>query len=163
MQALVCATLTEDARKALVTEFGWNLLRAPIANGRISVDAVEKSGIEVLVVEAKPVDAGLLAALPSLRLIACLRGNPVNVDVAEATKRGIPVLFTPARNAEAVADFVLGLIYSSLRHIAETHHLLMIGDLTEDRDVEVRERADVIWRPSDPSRPIPYLVFRGPE
>jgi D-3-phosphoglycerate dehydrogenase len=163
MLALVSARLTEDAQGVLESEFGWSLLRATVAHGRISLEAVRADEVGALVVEAEPVDPDLLAALPALRLIACLRGNPVNVDVAEATDRGIPVLFAPARNAEAVAEFVLGLVFSSLRNIAEAHHLIRTGELTEDREVEVRERADVIWRPSDPARPIPYHVFRGPE
>ena len=33
----------------------------------------------------------------------------------------------PARNAESVADLVLGLTLSVLRHIAHTHHLIVVA------------------------------------
>ena len=47
------------------------------------------------------------------------QGNagPVNVDVAAATAQAIPVLTTPARNADSVADFALGLLLALCRNI----------------------------------------------
>jgi D-3-phosphoglycerate dehydrogenase / 2-oxoglutarate reductase len=82
--------------------------------------------------------------------------------VEHASARGIPVLHTPGRNAESVADVVFGLMYSCVRHIAHTHHLIASGTLTEDRDEEPG-RVDVVWRPSDPDGIVPYVSFKGPE
>jgi D-3-phosphoglycerate dehydrogenase len=95
-------------------------------------------------------------------VIGCVRGTPVNVDTEEATRRGVVVLNAPARNAESVADLVLGLTLSVLRHIASTHHLIVSRSLTEER-AEDRQRKDVVWRPSDPTAPVPYRVYKGPE
>lgn len=67
----------------------------------------ELRGEEVLLVHAAPVTAELMDAHPSLRVIACARGNPVNVDLAAAAERGIVVLNTPAKNADAVADLTM--------------------------------------------------------
>ena len=75
-----------------------------------------------------------LSALPTLQWIACVRGGPVNVDIPAATRRGIPVLYAPGRNAAAVADFVIGQIVCLVRHIAQTNHLMRTGALTEERD-----------------------------
>lgn len=165
MLALVAATLTSEA----VQEFealGWRLVSAE-GEGELSARAeaagVRAAAVEALVIEAEPVTDDVLEAFPLLKLIACLRGNPVNVDLEAATRRGLPVVHTPGRNTEAVADFVLGLILSTLRHIAHTHHLIVDGQLTEERDQDVRSRKDVIWRPSDSTRPIPYHVYKGPE
>jgi D-3-phosphoglycerate dehydrogenase / 2-oxoglutarate reductase len=49
-----------------------------------------------------------------------------------------------------------------LRHIAHAHHLVVSRELTEERS-EVRQRKDVVWRPSDPAAPVPYRVYKGPE
>ena len=115
-----------------------------------------------LVVESDLVDDVVLDRFPSLSVIGCVRGSPVNIDTEEATKRGIVVVNAPARNAESVADLVLGLTLSVLRHIAHTHHLIVSRSLTEDRN-EDRKRKDVIWRPSDKDAPIPYRIYKGPE
>jgi D-3-phosphoglycerate dehydrogenase len=62
-------------------------------------------------------------------VVACLRNEPgASLDVAAATKRGIPALFAPGRNAVAVAEYTLGLMISIARSIPTTHHLLRYTD-----------------------------------
>jgi phosphoglycerate dehydrogenase-like enzyme len=164
--ALVTARLSDEARGALGDEFGWSLVTIDAtATGLppVSVEGLDLGLVEAIVIETEPVNEQTLVAFPALRLIACLRSSPVNVDLAAATRRAIPVLAAPGRNTEAVADFVLGLMLAAVRHIAHTHHLIVTRELTEDRVEEERTRTDVIWRPSDPSRPIPYHRYKGPE
>src|SRR6266850_4070632 len=67
-------------------------------------------GVEVLIVEADHVGAELIES-SMLRFIGVCRGDPVNVDIAAATKHGVAVIRAPARNAGAVADLTLGLIF----------------------------------------------------
>jgi phosphoglycerate dehydrogenase-like enzyme len=162
--ALVTAALTPDALQQLRQEFGWNVTTAPWGAPLADADASvgDGRGLDVLVIEGERVDAAVMDSHPHLSLIACLRGNPVNVDIEPATARAIPVLHAPGRNAESVADLVLGLIYSCVRHIAHTHHLIVSGELTEEGS-HVRRRRDVVWRPTDPDKPVPYHVFNGPE
>ncbi len=76
-------------------------------------------GVEVLVVQGAPVTDEVLAASLELRLVCCVRGGPVNVDVDAASARGIPVVTTPGKNAEAVADLTLGLIVMLSRRLPE--------------------------------------------
>jgi phosphoglycerate dehydrogenase-like enzyme len=57
---------------------------------------------------------------------------------------------------------VLGLTLSCLRHIALTHHLIVSRVLTEEREAR-RGGKDVIWRPTDPGAPLPYVAYKGPE
>jgi D-3-phosphoglycerate dehydrogenase len=169
--ALVSAALTPAAADALARERSWQLQQV----GRVS-DAVaamtpaERAAVGVLIVEAEPVGAALLAQLGGLQLIACLRGDPVNVDVAAATQRGALVVHTPGRNAEAVADFTLGLCLAAARSIAISHHGILSGELTggepagaEPAGAGVTAPGDVIWRPRDPAAPIPYQVYQGRE
>lgn len=84
-------------------------------------------GVDVLAVHVAPVPKAIIDAGRALRVIACARGGPVNVNVAAATARGIPVLYTPGRNAGAVADFTLGLMLAAARHIARADRLVRDG------------------------------------
>ena len=74
------------------------------------------AGHDVLVVHGAPVSAEVLDAAP-LRLVCCARGGPVNVDVAAATRRGIPVVNTPGKNAEAVAELTIAFALMLIRGV----------------------------------------------
>ncbi len=164
MLALLNASLTPDAVRALARERSWEL--RPVERIRTAVSQMpepDRLDVRAVIVEAEPVDGVLMAQLDRLELIACLRSDPVNVDVAAATARGIPVVHTPGRNAEAVADFTLGLCLAAVRNIAVTHHLIVAGDLTgapASRGAGIAP-GDKIWRPAEPDTPIPYVVYRG--
>jgi D-3-phosphoglycerate dehydrogenase len=159
--ALITAGLTPHAEAELEQVYRWTLTR--VRHGELaSAGAFDPAAVGVLVVEADPVGATEFDRFPALSLVACTRGTPVNIDLDEATARGIPVLRAPGRNAEAVADLVLGLAYSCVRNIARAHHLLVTRTLTEEREPQIG-RKDVVWRPTQPTEVIPYLAFRGPE
>lgn len=62
-----------------------------------------------------------------LKLIGCCRGDPLNVDLELATQKGIPVLYTPGRNAAAVADLTVAMMLAQLRRLIPIHNLLASG------------------------------------
>ena len=66
--------------------------------------------VEVLVVQGAPVTDAVLDASESLKLVGCARGGPVNVDVEAVSARGLPLVNTPGKNAEAVADQTLAFL-----------------------------------------------------
>jgi D-3-phosphoglycerate dehydrogenase len=73
----------------------------------------------------------VLDAAP-LRLVCCARGGPVNVDVAAATRRGIPVVNTPGKNAEAVAELTIAFALLLIRAVPRaSRHLLDGGGFAE--------------------------------
>jgi D-3-phosphoglycerate dehydrogenase / 2-oxoglutarate reductase len=74
------------------------------------------AGHEVLIVHGAPVSAEVLDAAP-IRLVCCARGGPVNVDVAAATDRGIPVVNTPGKNAAAVAELTIAFALLLIRTV----------------------------------------------
>ena len=60
---------------------------------------------------------GPVLELP-LIAIACTRARPDNVDMDAATAAGIPVLRTPGRNADAVAEMTVALLMAVNRFVA---------------------------------------------
>lgn len=160
-RVLVRAPLTEEVLASLRADFGWELVDA--GDGSLgSVDESVAASVGVLLVEAEPVDDRVFERFRSVSLIGSVRGEPANVDLVEATRRGVVVVRSPGRNAESVADLVLGLMLSVVRHIAEAHHLVVSRELTEERGA-VPQGKDVVWRPFDPAGPLPYNIYKGPE
>lgn len=72
----------------------------------------------VLVVHAAPVTRELLEQHPGIKLVACLRGGAVNVDLDAAKSMGVAVTNTPGKNAESVADLTMVYIHMLLRGMA---------------------------------------------
>jgi D-3-phosphoglycerate dehydrogenase len=89
--------------------------------------AARTAGAEVLVVHGAPVTAEVLDAAPKLRLICCARGGPINVDVAAASARQIPVVNTPGKNAESVADQALAFMVMLARGFPRAQRFLLDG------------------------------------
>jgi D-3-phosphoglycerate dehydrogenase len=112
-------------------------------------------GADVLVVAWEPITEAVLEAAP-LRYIASVRGGPGgNVDLAAATRLGIPVTGTLGREAIPVAEFTFGLMIGLLRYIPRTYHMLRTGELAS---FDPPPPGDIGWgmEPGDP-----WLAFRG--
>ena len=82
---------------------------------------------DILVVHGAPVTAEVLAAAAKLKLICCARGGPVNVDGPAASARKIPVVNTPGKNAESVADQTLAFMIMLARGFPRAQRFLSDG------------------------------------
>ncbi len=96
------------------------------------------SGHDVLVLHGAPVSAEVLDT-PGLRLVCCARGGPVNVDVAAATERGIPVVTTPGKNAEAVAELTIAFALMLIRGVPRAGRFVADGGKLAESAFEGRE------------------------
>jgi D-3-phosphoglycerate dehydrogenase / 2-oxoglutarate reductase len=105
-------------------------------------ERISSEAADIVVVEGDSVSGPVFDL--GLRAIASARGDPNNVDVAGATRAGIPVLHTPGRNADAVAEMAVALLFAATRHL-----------VTADADV----RAGAVFRDGT----IPYQRFRATE
>ena len=103
-------------------------------------ERISSEAADIVVVESDSVGGPVFDV--GLRAIASTRGDPNNVDVAGATSAGIPVLNTPGRNADAVAEMTLTLLFAATRQV-----------LGADADV----RAGEVFRDGS----IPYQRFRA--
>ncbi|OYW20316.1 MAG: hypothetical protein B7Z55_07475, partial [Planctomycetales bacterium 12-60-4] len=72
---------------------------------------------DALIAGAEFLTAEVLAELPKLRVIARAGVGYDRVDVAAATRRGIPVTITPTANHEAVAETVFALIFAIAKSV----------------------------------------------
>jgi D-3-phosphoglycerate dehydrogenase len=104
---------------------------------RISAEAAD-----IIVVESDSVRGPVFDL--GLRAIASTRGDPNNVDIGAATAAGVPVLNTPGRNADAVAEMAVALLLAASRHLVAADADVRSGNMFRDGS-------------------IPYQRFRGAE
>ena len=88
-------------------------------NGALDLLVEPVRDVDFLVLHTAAVTQEVLEAGARLKAVACGRGGPVNIDIAAATRLGIPIITTPGRNAKAVAEFVIGLILAEIRNISK--------------------------------------------
>jgi glyoxylate reductase len=112
-------------------------LRA-LANVKINMDSSEIIAKSKLIAAVKKcdilisllhdrIDRAVLAANPKLRAVCSMSITPDNIDVAEATRRGISVTVVPPIVAEATADIHFGLMLAVARRIVEGERLVRAG------------------------------------
>ncbi|HZP40019.1 MAG TPA: NAD(P)-dependent oxidoreductase [Candidatus Binatia bacterium] len=121
MRAFITASFDPDAKARLgrhmdVVHEDWKATRTIYFDGAAFARRIAEVGADVLIVEADLVHAEVLDACP-LQMIGCCRGDPVNVDLDLATRKGIPVFHTPGRNADAVADLTLAFLLMLARRL----------------------------------------------
>lgn len=120
---------------------GWGVTQEKLSQDQLVEELQE---VDIVISEMEMLDRAVLNKVPHLKLIGSTRGTPLNVDMQAATEKNIPVIFTPGRNARAVAELTIALlinlarkVYPSARFIAENQ-----------------------WVPEGP---MSYLEFRGLE
>jgi D-3-phosphoglycerate dehydrogenase len=88
---------------------------------------INNSDAEVLTGLFVPVSKKLMDAMPNLRMVGLARAGKENINLEEATKRGILAFNVMGRNAEAVSDFAVGLMLAESRNIAKAHYSIKQG------------------------------------
>ena len=82
---------------------------------------IRDEDIAVLVIEADFVFEETFEAAPNLRFVGICRGSTSHVDIDAATRHGVLVVNAPGRNAQAVAEHVLGLMLALARRTVAAH------------------------------------------
>jgi D-3-phosphoglycerate dehydrogenase len=67
-----------------------------------------------------------------LAVVGCTRGDPNNVDLDAATKAGVPVLRAPGRNADAVAEICIALLFAVNRGVVVADRECRAGEIYRD-------------------------------
>ncbi len=146
MKALVLAPFAERSLQRLrgqldVTYEPWTKQQRIYDPQKLAA-RVREEALAIVVVEGDVLSAEAFAA-PSLRLVGVCRSGLNLVDVDAATKHGVAVIHTPARNATAVAEFTIGLMLALARHLPAAHNYVAGAGWTNPLD--------------------PYLRFQGRE
>lgn len=146
MKAVITAQFDERILNLLrqemeVVHFGWGVTEQVLAPEAL---LAETRNADILVTEIENCTGELIAQSPNLKFIGCCRNNPVNIDLAAATQRGIPVVFTPGRNAQAVAEMTVAM-------------MIIIARQMDRALIDVRQGK---WRPDVR---FSYLEYKGYE
>lgn len=101
---------------------------------------------DVLIVHLCPVTSYLIGKAKQLKAILSCRGGTENIDVAAASKKNIIVSTNPAHNANAVAEYTIGIILCETRNISRSDRYLKNGIWRENypnTETTIRELSDM--------------------
>ena len=132
MRILVTAPYHEAGREELKQLFGHVIYKPWKSQGRAYnqqelIELLDASKADALITEHDEVTESVINHYPSLQFIGVCRGTPSNVAVHVATKNGIPVFNTPARNAQAVAELFIANIITFMRNTLQGMQWLQEG------------------------------------
>ena len=82
---------------------------------------------DVIITQFCPINKKFIDACPKLKAVGVLRGGIENINLDYCNEKDIMVFHTPGRNANAVADFTVGMLLCEARNIARSHALLKEG------------------------------------
>jgi D-3-phosphoglycerate dehydrogenase len=145
MRALITCEVSNEFLSALKTRgieyelTGWGQTGNTLTQEELIAKA---QGCEIVIVEIEDLNKTVIESLPDLKFVGVSRGTPVNVDLEFCKERGIPVVHTPGRNADSVADYCLSMMLDLSRKLtASSRHLASEGWMFDGK--------------------LPYLEFRG--
>jgi D-3-phosphoglycerate dehydrogenase len=120
-RVLITAPYYEAARNTLENLFGEVIYKPWKDHGHgyhpgELIALLKETQAQALITEHDEVTSEVIKAYPNLQFIGVCRGTPSNVDIKEASIRGIPVFNTPARNAQAVAEMFIANLINLMRH-----------------------------------------------
>ncbi|MFX1594954.1 MAG: NAD(P)-dependent oxidoreductase [Promethearchaeota archaeon] len=127
MKVLITAKISEESLNELkklmeITYEPWR------ETGIIYFDVkelVEKlKNYDIFITEADDLKKEDLFEQTDLKLLVSCRGDPFNVNLKAATKKGIPVLYTPLRNVDAVAELTIGLMLMLARKMHKVDRII---------------------------------------
>ncbi|GEO11183.1 2-hydroxyacid dehydrogenase [Segetibacter aerophilus] len=121
MKILITAPYLEAAQIELKANIGETIYKPWKLNGRAYnedelIQLLQETKAEALITEHDEVTEKVIASYPALKFIGVCRGTPSNVAIKKATEVSIPVFFTPARNAQAVAEMFVANVITFMRY-----------------------------------------------
>jgi len=124
MKILVTATMAQNCLQQLEEAFGCVAYKPWTDNERGGgfsekeiLELLKKYQPDILITELDNVTEHVIRTYGNLKVIGDCRANPVNIDIETCNAMKIPVFCTPARNAQAVAELLVGMLINFHRNI----------------------------------------------
>jgi autoinducer 2 (AI-2) kinase len=141
MRAFITAEFHENGLEILnpfmeVHCEGWRTTNKIYFDGEEFAQKINEVGADVLIVEADLIHEEVFSSC-TIKIIGCCRGDPLNVMADIATQKGIPIMYTPGRNADAVADLTLGFMLCLARNIVVVSNLLRSGRMHFESEKDI--------------------------
>lgn len=164
MKALITAEINKSLLEEIeslieVTLAGW-----AVKQEKLSEEEIIKlmKGKEILITSYDEITRKVIEECKELKLIACTRSNPVNIDIHAAKEKGITVIYTPGRNADSAAEFTIALMLNIARKIPMAYKALKDGKFLNQKKSPVSPKKglkeDVTWALGSDS---PYVLYKG--
>lgn len=110
------AKVAVDGIRKVITEAGFELtLLEKYTEKKQLLDAIADAN--AVIIRSDIIDAEVLAAAKSLKIVVRAGAGFDNVDLDAATAAGVCVMNTPGQNANAVAELALGLMVYGVRNL----------------------------------------------
>ena len=148
------AQVEEIYKLGKVTEAGWKKEYKKLEADEL-LELIDDT--DILITSYDKVTEKVIDNAPKLKLIACTRSNPVNVDVEAAKRKGIKVIYTPERNSDSTAEFAISLMLNIARNIPMAYKAIKDGEIVMDEPIE--QKKDVTW--SVVKGISPYVKYKG--
>jgi glyoxylate reductase len=107
-------------------EIDYNPHDAGLSKADLIARAAQTEGLLCLLTDT--IDAEVLASCPNLKVVSNMAVGFNNIDVAEATRRGILVTNTPGVLTDATADLTWALLLAVARRIGEGERMVRAGE-----------------------------------
>ncbi|MGW4527124.1 phosphoglycerate dehydrogenase [Amycolatopsis sp. NPDC004378] len=118
---------------------GLETVHSPMTGRRDPEDLVAAlAGIDAALVANEPLTAGVLARAPRLRVIVRTGVGYDSIDVEAAARRGISVSTLPGVNANAVAEYTMGLLLAGARRLVQSASGVAAGGWPREDGHELR-------------------------
>src|SRR5213082_1178230 len=124
---LISNVLPKEALDLIPKEIivDYNSADAPLPKAELLARLKGKDGLVCHIVSA--IDEEVLAAAPTLKVVANVAVGYNNIDVAVARRRGVVVTNTPDVLTETTADFAWALLMAAARRVVEADHFARSG------------------------------------
>lgn len=113
MKVIVADKISERGTKLLKEQAGWNVVQTT----KETLNAEIADADALIVRSATKVTAELLEKAPRLRAVGRAGVGVDNIDLDEATRRGVLVMSTPGGNAVSVAEHTFALLLALARQV----------------------------------------------